>query len=216
MKPNHTYFLLFLVSICAYSSLLCQQNLPAGKIARRAITIDASTFTANSYSINWHQPILVLKRKSNGHTQKEEGYLNASIGLGRSFLQESAILVPHSITFNIRLKAYKNKARFMELGYGGFAWHSTVNYISPSNKSYDRNKYGGGLLIGFRSNGPIADEKTFVFRVNCTAMVQKGNAFVNPLYYYYCFSGNGCRDLSGRSNKLIVRPLLNLSVGFGL
>jgi hypothetical protein len=208
IKANHIYLLLFLVSTCVCSSLRSQQNLPSDKLARRAVTIDAFTVTTSGNSINWHQPILVLKQKSNGNNAIEKGYLNASIGLGSSFFPEPGISIPHSITLNIRIQASETKARFVEMGYGGLAWQSMDNnYIYSSIRH--RNEYGGGLLIGYRSNGPITSKNTFVFRINGTLMVHKDQAFGN-----FCLldSWDGCRK---PRNILVVRPLINLSFGIG-
>jgi hypothetical protein len=212
MKPNHTYLLLFLVSICSYSSLLCQQNLPSAKIARRAITIDAFTTATNGNSINWHQPILVLKGKSNGNANKEKGYLNGSIGLGRSFFPQPGICIPHSVTFNIRIQADKNNASFMEMGYGGLGWRPTSDDYSYNGKRYGI-KYGGGLLLGYRINGPIRSKKTFVFRVSSTLMVHKELAFGE--FFNLCLAET-CEEATIAKNRLVVLPLINVSFGIGL
>jgi hypothetical protein len=210
MKPIHIYFLLVFISISICNALQAQVNRQSAKFARRAILVDAFTGSTSGNSINWHQPLLIFKQKDgNSEETLKKGYLNASIGFGRSFFPEPGISLPHSLTLNISLHPSKNKARFFEMGYGGIAWQATDNNYIYSNTRH-RNEYGGGLLVGYRSNGSINTRTSFVFRVNSTLLVHKDQAFGN-----FCLLDpwESCRK---PTNKLVIRPLINIALGLGL
>lgn len=200
-------FSLFFISFVTIVSVTAQENYISQKFARKAVLVDGFTGTTSGNSINWHQPLLIIKRKG-GNTDAilKKGYLNAGIGFGMSFFPEPGISIPHSLTLNISLQPSGNKARFIEMGYGGIAWQATDDNYIYSNTKY-RNEYGGGLMIGYRSNGAINNRNSFVFRVNSTLMVHKDQAFGD-----FCLISEYCRE---PTNSLVVRPLIGISFGVG-
>jgi hypothetical protein len=202
MKSIRLYFLFFFICLGICNSLHAQENPQSLKFARRAVLVDGFTGATWGASVNWHQPLMVFKEKNDQSGKPNiKGYLNASIGFGLSAFPEEGSYIPHSLTFNFSIQKFTNKAKFLELGYTGLAWQAKDKKSKYNNK----NEYGAGLLLGYRSNGALSKRNNFVFKFNTGLLVSRDQAF-----------GKFCTlDCPKPSNKYVVSPLLSLSAGLG-
>jgi hypothetical protein len=202
MKNTRLYLLFFFISLSICNSLDAQENPQSLKFARSAVLVDGFAGATGGVSINWHQPLMVFKKKNDKSSKPDiKGYLNASIGFGLSVFPEEGSYIPHSLTFNFSIQKLTNKAKFLELGYTGLDWQAKDKKSNYNNK----NEYGGGLLMGYRSNGALSKRNTFVFRANTGFQISKDQAL-----------GKFCvLECPKPTNKYVVSPFISLSAGLG-